>query len=67
MTCGAAARRRAGLGLAHAAERQRAERGERAGREARAAQECAAIEAAARLFGERRGERRRGVPGVRFS
>src|SRR5262249_15020332 len=39
--------RRTSLGLAHAGERQRAERRQTAGREAGAAQEAAAIEAAA--------------------
>ena len=55
VTAAPARGRRAGFGLAHAAERQRAERGKRAGGEAGAAQECAAVEAAAGLFGERGG------------
>ena len=48
----AAGCRRSGFGLAHAGERQRAERRETAGGEARAAQEGAAVEAAVRLARE---------------
>ena len=57
VTCGAGRRRRTGLGLAHAAERQRAERGETAGHQAGAAQEGAAVERAIRLTLQRGGER----------
>src|SRR5262249_55598798 len=46
----------AGLGLAHAGERQCAKRGETAGGEARAAQESAAIETAIGLALQRAGE-----------
>ena len=63
---GALRGRRAGLGLAHAGERQDAERGETAGGEARAAQEGAAIETAIVLASEG-GKRRRDVPDVLFS
>ena len=48
----AGGRRRTGLGLAHAGERQGAQRREPAGGKARAAQEGAATEAAIRLAGE---------------
>ena len=47
-------RRRAGLGLADCAERQRAERGKAAGGEARTAQEAATIETTACLDWESR-------------
>ena len=57
VTDGAGRRRRTGLGLAHAAERQRAERGETAGGEAGAAQEGAAVETAFGLALQRAGER----------
>ena len=50
-------RRRAGLGLADAAERQRAERGEGAGGEAGTAQEVATIDAAGCLAGSAVGQR----------
>ena len=50
-------RRRTGLGLAHAAERQRAERGETARHQAGAAQEGATVERAIRLTLQRGGER----------
>ena len=53
---GAGRGRRAGLGLLHAAELQRAERGEAAGGKTGPAQEGAAIEPVARLIGERGGE-----------
>src|SRR5262249_48450784 len=53
----AGGRRRTRLGLAHAAKRQRAERGEAAGGEAGATQEGAAIETAVALAWERAGER----------
>src|SRR5664279_4745088 len=53
---GALGRRRTGFGLAHAGERQRAERGETAGGEAGAAQEAAAIDAGAGLIGKGLGE-----------
>ena len=56
--CGAGAAGAAGLGLAHAAERQRAQRRQTAGGEARAAQEGAAIETSIRLIGEGGSERR---------
>ncbi len=54
---GARGRRRPGFSLADAAERQRAERGKTAGSKPRPAQECAAIESAARMGCEHRGER----------
>ena len=56
VTCSAGGGRRAGFRLAHAAERQRAERGETASRKAGAAQEGAAVEAAFRLPLERASE-----------
>src|SRR5262245_11421195 len=52
----ASGRRCAGLGPAHALERQCAKRGETAGVEARAAQESAAIETAIGLALQRAGE-----------
>ena len=57
----------AGFRLAHAGERQRAERGETAGGEAGAAQEGAAVETAAGLTGQGALRGCRGVPGVLFS
>jgi hypothetical protein len=49
-------RRPCGLRLAHAAERERAGRGEAAGHDTGAAQEGAAIETTARVSGERGGK-----------
>ena len=67
VTCDAGGRRRTGLGLAHARERQRTERGETAGDQTGSAQEGAAIETAIGLALQRAGERRRGEPDVLFS
>jgi hypothetical protein len=53
----ASRRRRTGLGLAHARQRQRAERRQGAGDEPRFAQEIAAIETAVGLAPERRCKR----------
>ena len=57
VTCAPARRGGPASRLAHAAERQRAERGEAAGREAGAAQEGAAVDAAVGLTLQRAGER----------
>ena len=62
----AGGRRRSGLGLPHAAERQSAQRRETAGGQSRAAQEGAAIDAMIRLADES-GRVGRAAPDVPFA